>query len=155
MKQIDFKKVIIVLGVLAAVFAAAGIISAIILKNGGKVILPWASESDQKVDLVKVQSDYRSRAKEVIREYVLRDTKIKETDYDAKVANAKATIDELLKLTLTREEKLIQLELVLALSDAERGWQLIGQEMKDEGQGFLDKSGNRLKELMGENEWLK
>ncbi|MDD5290170.1 MAG: hypothetical protein PHT40_03175 [Patescibacteria group bacterium] len=155
MKPNDFKKIIIVIGVLAVVFMATAIISAIVIKRGGKIILPWVSGSDQKVDLVQVQSDYRSRAKEVIKNYLEQDVKIGNTNYDAKAANAASTIGELLKLTLTKEEKAIQLELVLALSDAERGWQLIGQEMKDEGQGLLDKSSKELKKIMGENEWLK
>jgi flagellar basal body-associated protein FliL len=155
MKTSIFKKVILVIGVLAVVFAAAGIILAIILKNGGKVILPWSGESDKKVDLVQVKSSYYEKAGEIVQNYLAQDAKIKDNEFGAKAANAELAIEELLKLTLTKEEKTVQLDLVLALSDAERGWQLKGQEMEKEGQNLLDKSQEKLDELMLENEWLK
>jgi flagellar basal body-associated protein FliL len=155
MKTSIFKKVILVIGVLAVVFAAAGIISTVILKNGGKVILPWASESDKKVDLVQVKSSYYEKAGEIVQNYLAQDAKIKDNEFGAKAANAELAIEELLKLTLTKEEKTVQLDLVLALSDAERGWQLKGQGMEKEGQNLLDKSQEKLDELMLENEWLK
>jgi len=148
MKTSIFKKVILVIGILAAVFAAAGIISAVILKNGGKVILPWSSESDKKVDLVQVQNDYRVSAKEIIQNYLTKDMKIEVADFGAKANNAEKAVEELLKLTLTKEEKAVQLDLVLALSDAQRGWQL-------KEQSLVDKANKKLEEIIKENDWLK
>jgi predicted transcriptional regulator len=148
MKKIDFKKVIFVLGIFAVVFVIAGIWSAIILKNGGKVILPWSSESDQKVDLVKVQNDYQNQAKEIVNNYFKQDAEIKDTDFTHKSDNAKLAIDKLLNLVLTKDEKEIQLDLILAFSDAEKGWQTEDQELVDE-------STKKLEKIMEENEWIR
>lgn len=109
----------------------------------------------QEIDTVVVDNNYRQKTIEIVKKYLTQDANLATNDYTAKMKNVKETVDAIMGLTLTSAYKDVHLSLVLALDDAQRGYEAYATGKKIEGQRLLLQSAEKMDEVMQAHAWLK
>lgn len=122
----------------------------------GKLFLTdYNKNQELKIDTVALDSNYRQRAVEIVKKYLIQDANLVADDYAAKIINVKEAVDAIMGLTLTGIYKDVHLNLVLALDGAQRGYEAYVVGKKAEGQKLLQQSAEKMDEIMQANTWLK